>query len=229
MAGVNVLRQLLNHRRSFTRLPRFPISRLPDSPITRLPNTRLPNFPITRFVKRSLPVAALLVATGGGAVRSAGPTGEWRNYAADKASTRYTALDQINAGNVRNLRVVWRQSATPAEVKVGRSNVPPPSGNYQHTPLMAGGLVYMSSGIGVVVALDPATGKVVWVEDPPATQPGAATEAPGRGRGGADGAPGASRGLAYWSDDRDARILTVSGSYLIALNARTGKRYPDFG
>src|SRR5262245_18867147 len=98
-------------------------------------------------MKRALTVGALLLAASGGALRSAPPIGEWRNYASDKASTRYAGLDQIHAGNVARLKVAWRQSATPSEVKVGRTNVPPPFGNYQHTPLMVGGLVYMSSGI----------------------------------------------------------------------------------
>jgi quinoprotein glucose dehydrogenase len=162
-----------------------------------------------------LTAAFLLLAASAVSLRSAGPIGEWRSYAADKASTRYSPLDQITAANVGNLKVVWRQSATPDEVPVDRPNVPRPF-NYQHTPLMIGGLVYMSTGTGAVAALDAATGKVVWVED--------------RSVSAADGILGAaSRGLAFWTDETDARILAVSGSYLVALNARTGKRYPDFG
>jgi quinoprotein glucose dehydrogenase len=40
---------------------------------------------------------------------------------------------------------------------------------------------------------------------------------------------GSTRSLAYWSDGRDARIVTNVGANLVALNAKTGKRYPDFG
>src|SRR5688572_4114841 len=78
------------------------------------------------MIKRIAFAAALVLAVATVPVRTAPPPGEWRSYAADKASTRYTALDQINASNVGKLRVAWRQSATPEEVKVGRSNVPPP-------------------------------------------------------------------------------------------------------
>ena len=41
----------------------------------------------------------------------------------------------------------------------------------------------------------------------------------------------ASRGVAYWEDREreDARVSAVVGSTLVALNARTGARYPDFG
>ena len=40
---------------------------------------------------------------------------------------------------------------------------------------------------------------------------------------------GSSRGVAYWTDGDDARIIAVVGSSLVALNAKTGARYPDFG
>ena len=45
----------------------------------------------------------------------------------------------------------------------------------------------------------------------------------------------ATRGVAYWSDDtavgaeRDERVIAIVGPYLVALDARTGARYPDFG
>ena len=151
-------------------------------------------------------------------VRSAAPPGEWRSWAADIASTRYSSLDQINATNVANLKIAWRQSATPEVLKAGRANVFPAPGNYQHTPLMVGGLLYMSTGLGVVAALDPATGRVVWFDRSPAAADGAQ-------RGGEV----ANRGIAYWTDGRDERILTLVGQYLVALNAKTGRRYPAFG
>jgi quinoprotein glucose dehydrogenase len=105
---------------------------------------------------------------------------------------------------------------------------------------MVGGLLYVSTAVGVAAALDPETGKVVWYDVPPARdvdrtqgQPppvvppqSAAAQAvrppspqPGR----------TSRGLAYWTDGRDARIIALTGQYLVALNAKTGKRYSDFG
>ena len=33
--------------------------------------------------------------------------GEWRRTGGDGGSTRYSALDQISAANVRNLRIAW--------------------------------------------------------------------------------------------------------------------------
>ncbi|MGE3509338.1 MAG: PQQ-binding-like beta-propeller repeat protein [Vicinamibacterales bacterium] len=143
--------------------------------------------------------------------------GEWRAYASTTASTKYSPLDQIHAGNAQDLRVVWRQSAIPESLRGGRavSELPLPT-NYQHTPLMVGGLLYMSTGFGSVAALDPTTGAVVWHERMPARD-----EGPSRSVH--------NRGLAYWTDGTDARIVAIRGQYLVALNAKTGARYPDFG
>jgi quinoprotein glucose dehydrogenase len=43
---------------------------------------------------------------GAGAVASAGP--DWATYGGNLASHRYSALDQINKDNFKNLRIAWR-------------------------------------------------------------------------------------------------------------------------
>ena len=173
---------------------------------------------------------AAVVALTSVRLRSAPVVGEWRAYNGNYASTRYSPLDQINKDTVKNLKVVWRQSLTPDAVKEGREGVPPPPANNQTTPLMVGGLVYFSTGIGGVAALDAATGKVVWHVDSSASTsnaPAAAVADPDSGR---PLAGSATRGLAYWTDGRDERIIAlIGGRYLTALNAKTGKRYPNFG
>src|SRR5437870_1349991 len=97
---------------------------------------------------------------------------EWPAYAGDKASTKYSPLDQINKDNVKNLRIVWRQSATPMEMRKPGTAAPVPV-NYPHTPLMVGGLLYISTGLGTVAALDPTTGKVAWFDAPLEGEPSA--------------------------------------------------------
>ena len=143
--------------------------------------------------------------------------GEWRSYGATHASTRYSPLDQINKDSVKNLRIAWRQSATPMEVRQGRSEAPPALPNYQNTPLMVGGMLYMSTGYGTVAALNAATGTVVWFDRPPkrAGQP-------------EESGP-STRGVAYWTDGQDARVIAVVGDRLVAVNAIKGTRYADFG
>ena len=145
---------------------------------------------------------------------AAAQIGEWRAYSADAAGTKYTPLDQITADNAGDLRVVWRQSTIPYAIRQG-STVRAPA-LVQNTPLMADGRLYVSTALGTVAALDATTGEVVWFDPLPegVTRRGSAT-----------------RGVAYWRapDGDDARIIAVVGSTLVALNARTGARYPDFG
>ena len=141
-------------------------------------------------------------------------SGEWRAYSADAAGTKYTPLDQITADNAGDLQVVWRQSTIPDAIRQG-STVRAPA-VVQNTPLMADGRLYVSTALGTVAALDATTGEVVWFDPLP----------DGVTRRGSS-----SRGVAYWRgrDGDDARIIAVVGSTLVALNARTGARYPDFG
>ena len=148
---------------------------------------------------------------------AAGQSGEWRAYAADAASTKYSPLDQIDRDNVEDLQVVWRQSTIPDAVRQGNQLRAPIA--VQNTPLMVGRLLYVSTGLGTVAALDATTGDVLWYDEAP-VQDGQAIR---RGD--------ATRGVAYWADSEsdDERIIAVVASKLVALNAHTGSRYPDFG
>ena len=65
---------------------------------------------------------------------------EWRSYAADSFSTKYSPLDQINADNVSKLRVAWRWKSN----NFGPRN----EGNMETTPLMIGGRLYVYSPTG---------------------------------------------------------------------------------
>jgi quinoprotein glucose dehydrogenase len=143
-------------------------------------------------------------------------THDWPAYSGDKASTKYSPLDQINKNTVGRLEIAWRQPGVPAELKAIWPDANAP-GNWQNTPIMVDGLLYMSSGVGTVVALDAATGKVVWFDVPPHED----GKAPPRG--------GSTRGVAYWANGNDSRIFAMNGANLIALNAKTGKRYADWG
>jgi quinoprotein glucose dehydrogenase len=154
-------------------------------------------------------------------------TGEWRAYAGTNASAKYAPLDQIDRSNVSRLRIAWRQSAMPAEVRRGRQTVPVPT-NYQVTPLMVGGLLYATAGDGSVVALNPGTGAVVWSYVPPDLLKQAAPEG-GVRTGELLTGRSANRGLAFWTDGSHPRVVTISGRSLIALNAKTGALIGDFG
>jgi quinoprotein glucose dehydrogenase len=155
---------------------------------------------------------------------------EWRAYKGNSASHNYAPLDQINPDTLKGLHIAWRQSLTPEVVSQAIGTSAQPSSNNQTTPLMVGGLVYYSSGVGGVVAIDAGSGKVVWHVDEPAPD--------GRSEGNEAGVKrlavpsgGATRALSYWTDQKgDERIIALIGNkYLTALNAKTGKRYASFG
>ena len=160
---------------------------------------------------------AAIAAVAGGAQAARAQQVEWRSYGSDAAGSKYSPLDQINAGTIDGLEIVWRQSVIPDAVRQGRDVDAPVAS--QNTPLMADGRLYVSTGLGTVAALDAETGEALWFDTPP-------------DRGGEPFRRARqTRGVAYWDDPRsgDARVIAVVGSYLVALDARTGARFPDFG
>ncbi len=144
--------------------------------------------------------------------QSGAKKGEWRSYGADLGNTHYSPLDQINANNFNKLEVAWRFKTD----NLG----PRPEYNLESTPLMINGVLYSTAGTRrAVVALDAATGELLWTHGEREGQRG--VEAPRQLSG---------RGLAYWNDGREERILYVTPGYrLVALNARTGAPIPSFG
>ena len=157
-------------------------------------------------------VCALALATIPVSGQSGARNGEWRTYAADLGSTRYSPLDQINAGNFGKLEVAWRFKTD----KLG----PRAEFQLESTPLMVNGVVYSTGGTRrAVVALDAGTGELIWMHSEREGARGAA--APRQLSG---------RGLAYWTDGKEERILYVTPGYrLVALDARTGVPVAGFG
>src|SRR5580692_12847812 len=91
--------------------------------------------------------AAAAVAVWTLAGSAADKDGDWPAYSGDKGSTKYSPLDQINRSTIKHLRIAWRQSGVPAELKGLFPDANAPT-NWENTPLMVGGLLYMSSGVG---------------------------------------------------------------------------------
>ena len=84
---------------------------------------------------------------------------------------------------------------------------------WEATPLVVGGVMYLTTAYNHVVALEPETGKEIW-----------STEI--------KGGPPATRGLEYWQGDRQSPAEVFFGTTdgrLMALNAKTGKPVPGFG
>jgi quinoprotein glucose dehydrogenase len=166
---------------------------------------------------RRVCLSTILLAAAAAGVTLAGqsgaPQGEWRTYGGDLGNTRYAPLDQINKDNFNNLQVAWRFKTD----ALG----PAREFNYQTTPLMVNGVLYATAGTRrAVVALDAATGELLWMHS---EREGPRGEAAPRKLSG--------RGLAYWTDgSNDRRILYVTPGYqLVALDASTGALVTGFG
>jgi quinoprotein glucose dehydrogenase len=167
----------------------------------------------TRWFAQLIPVACFaLWAVLPADAQSGAKNGEWRTYGGDLGNTRYSPLDQINASNFSKLEVAWRFKTD----NLG----PRPETNLEGTPLMAKGVLYSTAGTRrAVIALDAATGELLWVHSENEGQRGAV--APRQLSG---------RGLAYWTDGNAERIFYVTPGYrLVALDAKTGTPVSSFG
>src|SRR5262249_44829229 len=92
------------------------------------------------------------------------PPGEWRVYAGSSRGLKYSPLDQITKDNVKDLQIAWRWSSV--EVPLQKSSPLLQVSRNENTPLMANGVLYTVTGLGLIVALDPGTGQTRWVFDP---------------------------------------------------------------
>ena len=63
---------------------------------------------------------------------------DWLHYANDLSSTRYSSLDQINAANFNNLELAWRFSTNALGPRL--------DADYQSTPLVVKGRIYVTAG-----------------------------------------------------------------------------------
>jgi glucose dehydrogenase len=132
-------------------------------------------------------------------------SGDWPMYGHDLASTRFSPLSEINRENVSRLALAWSYPMRPG------GTAPSAASFNQVTPIVVNGVMYLPAG-NRILALDPDTGKEVWVYQRPTGLVSA-------------------RGVAYWPGDgkNPPRLFFTSGHRLVALQARTGKPDPAFG
>ena len=93
------------------------------------------------------------------ALKNAGKTGdEWLTYGLTQAETRYSPLNQINAGTVKRLGLAWSYD-------LGSGG-----GGQEATPLVWNGMLFGITNWSVVFAVDARTGKERWRWDPEVNQ-----------------------------------------------------------
>jgi quinoprotein glucose dehydrogenase len=128
---------------------------------------------------------------------------EWNVVGGSADGIHYSSLSQINARNVRSLRIAWKFDSHDEYV----------DSDIQCNPIVVDGVMFVTTPTLRVVALDAATGREIWSFD------------------GAHGAraPHPARGLTYWSNGKQSRIFETLDTQLLSLDAKTGKLDPAFG
>lgn len=130
---------------------------------------------------------------------------EWRMFGGGEENNHYSELSQITADNVAQLQMVWRYDSqdefTGSEI--------------QCNPIVVDGVLYATTPKVRVIALDAATGKLIWSFDPNEGRKGT-----GKMR---------SRGVTYWQDGADKRIFVGFRNRLYALDASNGQPIAGFG
>lgn len=154
-----------------------------------------------------LALAAVVNAPQASAQRT-GATVDWPLHNLDLAGSRFSRLDQINTANVKTLTPRWLFQHGVID---GVSN--------QTTPVIVNGMMYVTDSRGSVYAVDAADGHLRWIFD-------VTPLLGGRGcRAGLDCYIFRNRGVTY----ADGVVYTAAGSFIFALDAKTGAPIKSFG
>lgn len=130
---------------------------------------------------------------------------DWSVYSGGPEGVHYSALDQINRANVGQLKLAWRYDSGD-EFK---------GSEMESNPIIIGRTLYSTTPKLRVIALDAATGKLLWSFSPLQRK-----DIKWKVR---------SRGVTYWGAGDEGRIFVAANEKLYALDARTGKPIPSFG
>jgi quinoprotein glucose dehydrogenase len=159
-------------------------------------------------------VAVVVVVAVAGRPGDAQQKGEWPSITGGDTSTRYSALDQINAANFNTLKVAWEWNGDAGPgVEIGDING-------RGLPIYVDGMLITVSGPRrTVLSLDPATGKTLWSFQEPLTPRHEYSMRSNHGKG-----------VAYARlNGRGVVFVTTPGFFLHALDAKTGKPLEGWG
>ena len=152
----------------------------------------------------AIPGVSRWVPRAAAQTRTLATTVNWPLHNLDLAGSRYSTLDQINRSNVKSLVPRWLFQHGVID---GVSN--------QTTPIIVDGTMYVTDSRGSVYAVDAADGHLLWSYDVTARLGGGARE----------GYVFRNRGVTY----ADGVVYAAGGSFIFALDARTGTPIPTFG
>jgi quinoprotein glucose dehydrogenase len=124
---------------------------------------------------------------------------DWPAYGGGPAGMRYSPLKQITRSNVARLHVAWSYDTQDGP------------GDPQTQPIVVDGVLYGVTPTHKAVALDAATGKLLWTFDSGI-----------RGRG-------PNRSVVWWASGGERRLFTAVQNFVYALDPATGRPIPGFG
>lgn len=189
-----------------------------------------------RNVLAAVPCLLLVIAAAALAPAAAQAPKDWPMYGRGLSSDRYSPLHQIDRSNVSQLKLAWSFSfqsrapkatepepAAPAPVRGaaaagggrgGRGGRGGFARGSEATPIMVGGMLYLPSPLGQILAVSPESGKPLWVYELP------------------NHAIPTLRGVSYWAGDKTHPaeiVFSTSDADLMALDAKTGQPITGFG
>jgi alcohol dehydrogenase (cytochrome c) len=149
-------------------------------------------------------IVTFVAGAVGSAVAQSGPSGgtlaNWASYGGTSFAWRYSALDQINTANVKNLAPMWVFQT--GEYTDGLVS----------TPIVVDGVMYISTARNQIFAVDAATGKVIWNYK--------YAPRPNYVKAGSQGSFVQNRGVALG----DGKIfMGTIDSHLVAIDQKTGR------
>ncbi|MBL6805244.1 MAG: PQQ-binding-like beta-propeller repeat protein [Pseudomonadales bacterium] len=171
------------------------------------------NMPIEGGMISHVAINALSIKPGEAAPPAgAASSTTWTHLNGDERANRYAPLDQIDASNAADLEIAW-------SVDTGIFG-PRPETYSVTSPLMVDGKLFATAGATRnVIALDAATGQLLWMWRPDEGK--RFDDAPRKGSG---------KGLGYFNNAGEGVIFTMTPGYsLVALHAATGKPVESFG
>jgi quinoprotein glucose dehydrogenase len=163
-------------------------------------------------------VIIVMLAIVPGRILAAGDHSGWNHYGGSQSGLQYSSLKQISPNNVSGLKVAWI-------LRTGElSEDSATAFAFQSNPILVNGTLYLSTGSGIVLAVNPASGEELWRHDPKLDRS-------------QDYAERGNRGVSAWTDPlaKDGapcanRILIgLLDSRLLALDANSGSPCQDFG
>ncbi len=134
-------------------------------------------------------------------------SGEWRAYGYDALGSRYSPLTDINRENVARLRAAWTYNTGESLPTSDRKR------SLEVTPIVVNGVMYVSTPLGKVMALDPVTGREKWRYD---------AKVDTNVRFG----DFTTRGVSFWNG---RIVFATTDGRLIELNAEDGGQIASFG